>query len=816
MLGKTISHFKIIEKLGEGGMGIVYKAQDLKLDRYVALKFLPQHLTSSEEEKKRFIHEAKTASALDHPNICTIYEIDESTTASGEPKDGQLFICMAYYEGETLKLKIENGRLEIEEAIDIAVQIAEGLNQAHQKDIVHRDVKSANIIITRDGTAKIVDFGLAKLSGQPQINITGSSLGTLAYMSPEQLEGEEVDHQTDIWSLGIILYEMIAGKIPFQGEYDETIIYSILNEDPMSLQNSKTDLNDKFFLVVNRAIEKEKVNRYQQMEDLIFDLRKVQKELESTFSKSKKVIEKRTSKKRILSLLPFTLLIVALVIFFGYIFFDEKTQIKKSNSVESVESIKEKTIAVLPIVNKSGDREQEFYLGGITSQIISNLIQVTGLRVIPYRSVMNIKWEGKSTSEIGRELGVAYILMASFNKSGNRIHVIAELIRTDDNFSIWSDIYIRMFDEIYEVQYDISENIVKRILENISYNDIKKMKTQRSTNIYADNYYVRAKYAYTYKYMASLNVEDMKLSEMLYEKAIELDPQYAPSYRGLAVLYDHFSHYLVDHEQSRYYKAKRDTLEELAYQMDPKSAEALIYIGGKFSYREEFKKAYESYRKALELNSNSFEGNLEMALFHADRGLCNMALKYYNRVLELDPLFEYAFVNRALDCYTTMKNYARAEEDFRISLDMNPKNMWTIQAYKAFLVRTQKFEILKEFYQGLSKLNVTEFFRDALYYALYGNLEEAVNLFENYSDQYPKSGWDYREINRTYLVLGMREKALEYLKKESDVFLRWGYSIYLWLLNDPIYNDLRDDPRFQEIFARHKILYDENLEKYKD
>ena len=229
MVGKTISHYKITEKLGSGGMGIVYKAQDLKLDRFVALKFLPPHLTTSEDEKQRFIHEAKAASALDHNNICAIHEIDET-------EDGQLFISMAYYEGETLDKQIKEKPLPIEDAIDIAIQIAQGLTKAHEKEIVHRDIKPANIMLTADAVVKILDFGLAKLSTQTKLTKESTTLGTVSYMSPEQAKGEDVDYRTDIWSLGVIIYEMLSGQLPFKGEYESAVIYSILNDTQGNVQ----------------------------------------------------------------------------------------------------------------------------------------------------------------------------------------------------------------------------------------------------------------------------------------------------------------------------------------------------------------------------------------------------------------------------------------------------------------------------------------------------------------------------------------------------------------------------------------------------
>jgi serine/threonine protein kinase len=294
MIGKTISHYKIIKKLGAGGMGVVYKAEDTKLKRTVALKFLPPELTRDVDAKERFIREAQAASSLDHPNICNIHEINET-------EDGQLFIVMACYEGQTLKQKIGSGQLSVDETIAIAVQIAQGLERAHEEGIVHRDIKPANIIITDRGEVKILDFGLAKLAGQAQLTKDTSTLGTVAYMSPEQVSGKEVDQRTDIWSLGVVLYEMLTGELPFKGDYEQAVIYAILNEEPNFLE----DIKFKYFLDIEKLLAKEPSNRFQNCKEVLIELDNI---------KSMKP-EKRKSKSKRAFIFSGIAVIITLILF---------------------------------------------------------------------------------------------------------------------------------------------------------------------------------------------------------------------------------------------------------------------------------------------------------------------------------------------------------------------------------------------------------------------------------------------------------------------------------------------------------------------
>jgi serine/threonine protein kinase len=350
MIGKTISHYKILAKLGEGGMGVVYKAEDTKLKRIVALKFLPPAMTRDEDAKQRFMHEARAASALQHNNVSTIHEINET-------EDGQMYICMDYYAGEALNAKIKRGPIQIGEAVNIAMQIAQGLDKAHKKSIVHRDIKPGNVVLSEDGVVKIVDFGLAKLAGQSKITKEESTLGTTAYMSPEQTEGKEADHRSDIWSLGVILYELITGKRPFTGQYDQAVIYAIRNEDPAPVTGLRTGVPMELERIIQKAMNKNPEERYQSTGDVLVDLKAVSKSAVSVKTGERIDAGKHPWSKYFF---PAVLFVALLGLFFL------ARRFLWNQTAETINSI-----AVLPLENLSNDPAQTYFVDGITDVLIS-------------------------------------------------------------------------------------------------------------------------------------------------------------------------------------------------------------------------------------------------------------------------------------------------------------------------------------------------------------------------------------------------------------------------------------------------------------
>ena len=424
MIGKIISHYKILKKLGEGGMGVVYKAEDTKLKRTIALKFLPRDLTRDTEAKERFVQEAQAAAALNHPNICTIHEIDEA--------DGQLFIAMEYIEGQSLKEKIESGPLDVKEAVDIAVQVGEGLQEAHKKGIIHRDIKSANIMVTEKGQTKIMDFGLAKLAGQVGLTKTGTTLGTVAYMSPEQARGEEVDHRTDIWSLGVVLYELLTGQLPFRGEYEQAVVYSIMNEDPEKITGLRTSVPTTLQGIVENALEKQSRQRYQHINEMIVALRCVRDDTlsETCIAKEKKLAKARDRRLTRIKILRSTrvknfaknrrtavvlagLFCVVAVFALLLIFLSDKSH-----------ELYEKRVAVVSFENRTGDKALDHIGRMISDWIVQGLVQTELVSVVP---VMDSEMVNNELQMLASKTHAHILVSGWYYKQNEQLQIHAQI-----------------------------------------------------------------------------------------------------------------------------------------------------------------------------------------------------------------------------------------------------------------------------------------------------------------------------------------------------------------------------------------------------
>ncbi|HLG93710.1 MAG TPA: protein kinase, partial [candidate division Zixibacteria bacterium] len=606
MIGRTVSHYKILDKLGEGGMGVVYKAQDLRLDRLVALKFLPPHLGTEEEQKKRFFQEAKAASALDHPNVCTVYEIDETPA-------GQIFISMAYYEGEPLNKKIEKGPLKLEEAVSIVLQIAQGLAKAHRQGIVHRDIKSGNVVITADGIAKIVDFGLAKLLGNTTRTKT-KAVGTPGYISPEQLSGDFADHRADIWSLGIVLYEMLTGQLPFKGDYEQAVLYAILNEVPAPTSSRRKEVSFVLDGIVAKCLEKNPAGRYQKAEDLIEDL---------------------------------------------------KRAAAASGAAQPAGGTALKSIAVLPFDNISPDSENEYFSDGLTEEIITHLSKIRTLKVISRTSAMRYKGVKKPLRQIAGELGVEFILEGSVRRQGNDLRISAQLIDAVQDSHLWAEKYRGTLEDVFDIQEKVAGEITGALRLQLSPNEQKDLKQRPTEDAEAFQLYLKGRYWWNKR-----TEEAIWRGIRYFEEAIQKDPLYALAYAGLADSYNMLGFYSMLPPKEAFSKARAAALKAL--EIDENLAEAYPALAYARHYHDwNWTGAEKDYQRAIQLNPNYASAHQFYATFLTCMGRPEESLARMKKAQELDPLS--LIINSALGwLYYYWRRYDEAIEQLKRVQEMDP------------------------------------------------------------------------------------------------------------------------------------------------
>ena len=655
MINKTILHYHILEKLGEGGMGVVYLAEDTKLKRKVAIKFLPRHIASDAEERQRFEIEAQAAASLNHPNITTIHSIEES--------EEQIFIVMEFIDGVELKDKIKSGVLPAEEALDFAIKIADGLSAAHKNGVVHRDIKSSNIMITKDGNVKIMDFGLAKIGGGSQVTKLGSTIGTIAYMSPEQAHGETLDQRTDIWSFGIVLYEMLTGTQPFKGAYDQAIIYSILNEEP-GIEN----IPEQFSFILKKGLSKSPSDRYQNTNEMLKDLKTLRNDSQSGSSSKEIPVAKQPKKFSLKILISIaSILIIAAVSIFYF------TANKNTDST-GVTPGKE-MIVVMPFENL-GSQDEKYFADGVTDQITSKLASMGNIGVISTSSAEKLAKENKSNKEIGKELGVDYILngtvlWAKTGKNENRVRITPQLTRVSDNTITWSNSYDKVLNDIFAVQNEIAQKVVNQLGGSLANNQIQE-ETPPTKNLAAYDYYLQA---LSYSKRGNTIKADILNSISLTKKAIELDPKFALAYALLAKQQMSMYWFYFDRSNENLQEAFDNA--QKSFQLNPDLAEAYLALGyyyywGKLNYS----KAIEEFSRALQIQPNNAEAYAATGYVYRRKGKFTLATQNMVKATTLDPLSsEYSF--NTAETYSLLRDYQNADKYYKLSKDFNPDYLST-------------------------------------------------------------------------------------------------------------------------------------------
>jgi serine/threonine protein kinase/Flp pilus assembly protein TadD len=711
MIGSTLSHYRVLEKLGEGGMGEVYRAEDTRLKRQVALKVLPEGMARDPERLRRFQREAEAIASLSHPGIVTIFSVEEA--------EGVHFLTMELVSGKRLDEIVPSGGMALEDFVEVALPLVEALVAAHDRGITHRDLKPANIMVTDEGMLKVLDFGLAKLrqpdtmSDETQLPTEaltqeGLVLGTIPYMSPEQLEGRQVDHRSDVFSVGVVLHEMITGERPFKGKSSASLITAILRDRPGSVTRIRTDVPPALERILLRCLQKDPERRYQTAKDL-------RNELEELPTASEEGAESRA-----------------------------------------------RSIAVLPFADMSPQKDQDYFCEGIAEDIINALSKIADLRVASRMSAFQFESRTAQPGEVGERLGVETVLSGSVRKAGQRVRISAELVNARDGYQLWSERYDRDLEDVFEVQDEISSNIVRALEVTLSPKEKKAIQRQATVNIKAYEYYLRGRSLF---HRGTTPARAGALE--MFNQAIEVDPEFAAAYAGIADLsaYARMYHGGSDTDLERADEASRKALE-----LAPELAEAHASRGLALSLQNRHQEAAEAFETAIRLDPQLFEAHYYYARNCWVQGKLEEAAKYFKEAMKVRP------------------------EDFQAPSLLGSIYHGLGQRDKAVEYQRRSFEIIEKhlelhpddaraLYLGSGSLIGT------------GEIERGLEWASRAVAIDPTDTSILYNVACAYSEAGRVEEAIDYLEKAVAA----GFFQKEWIINDGDLDPLRDHPRYQAL-----------------
>jgi eukaryotic-like serine/threonine-protein kinase len=793
MIGKTLGHYRIVEKIGGGGMGIVYKAEDTALGRFVALKFLPEAVSKDRHALERFRREAKASSALNHPNICTIHEISQH--------EGRDFIAMELLEGETLNQRIHRKPLQTDEILDIGIQIADGLDAAHAEGVIHRDIKPGNIFVTKRGHAKILDFGLAKLAPKRvtaeeaasptattettphQLTGPGAAVGTMAYMSPEQALGKDLDARTDLFSFGIVLYEMATGVLPFRGTTSAATFNAILNSAPAAPVRINPDLPGEMERIIDKVLEKDRALRYQSASELRADLQRLKRDSDSRRLGAAAPPEQARAKAR-QSWLLYAAIAVALVAIAGvstYIF------LARGEAIDS--------IAVLPFVNAGGDPNMEYLSDGISENLINSLAQLPNLRVVPRSTAFRYKGKEVDIQKIGKDLNVRSILMGRVLQRGDILNLQTELVDVLKESQLWGAQYNRKLADILTVQEEMATEISGKLRLQLTGAE-KKLLTRRYTeNTEAYQLYLKGLYCWNQR-----TEEAYRRGIQYCMEAVERDPYFALAYAGSADCYVSLGTlgYLAPKDAFPIAKVAATK----ALQLDNNLAQAHNSLAATASrYDWNWQEAEKEFRRAIALNPNYATAHDWYGQYLVSMGRFEEGLRESDRARELEPLSLTINTNMGL-YYFIARQYEQAAKQLTTASEMAPNYAYVHYVLGLVYLQKQTFEnAIAEFKRAVSleRDNSRYIASLGVAYAAGGKRSEASKILDDLQELSKRR---YVSPVRRALIFaymgGKKDDAIEMFERGYEDHEATMYMLKVF----PIFDPLRSDPRFQALLRR--------------